>query len=53
MLKKIIAMLLAVTLVAVTTLTGCVQVACPAIGWMNTLTIELDGAATAADRVQL
>jgi hypothetical protein len=40
-------------LVAAMGLTGCVPFACPAIGWMNTLTIELDGDAAAVDRVQL
>lgn len=40
-------------LVAAMILTGCVHFACPAIGWMNTLTIELDGDAAAVDRVQL
>lgn len=34
-------------------LTGCVPFACPAIGWSNTLTVLLDGDASAVDRVQL
>lgn len=34
-------------------LTGCVPFACPAIGWTNTLTVQLDGHTAAVDQVQL
>ncbi len=40
-------------LVSVMGLTGCVPFACPAIGWSNTLTIQLDGDTSAVDQVQL
>lgn len=40
-------------LVSVMGLTGCVPFACPAIGWSNTLTVQLDGDASAVDQVQL
>ena len=40
-------------LVTVIGLTGCVPFACPAIGWSNTLTVQLDGDTTAVDQVQL
>lgn len=34
-------------------LTGCVPFACPAIGWSNTFTVQLDGDTLAVDQVQL
>jgi plasmid stability protein len=40
-------------LVAAMWLTGCAPSACPAIGWSNTLTVQLDGDASAVDQVQL
>ena len=42
-------------IVAVTVmgLTGCVPFACPAIGWTNALTVQLDGNTSAVDQVQL
>lgn len=43
-------------LIAVLGLSGCVSIpfgACPAIGWLNTLTVALDGDTAAVDQVQL
>ena len=40
-------------LVTVMGLTGCVSFACPAIGWTNALTVQLDGDTSAVDQVQL
>ncbi|PJJ55384.1 hypothetical protein CLV54_3274 [Compostimonas suwonensis] len=40
-------------LVTVMGVTGCVPFACPAIGWTNALTVQLDGDTTAVDQVQL
>lgn len=40
-------------LVTVMGLTGCVPFACPAIGWTNALTVQLDGNASAVNQVQL
>ncbi|MFV0374854.1 hypothetical protein [Microbacterium sp.] len=34
-------------------LTGCVPFACPAIGWSNTVVVQLDGDTSAVDQVQL
>jgi len=34
-------------------LTGCVPFACPAIGWINTLTVELNGDTDTVAQVQL
>ncbi|ODT25894.1 MAG: hypothetical protein ABS64_00625 [Microbacterium sp. SCN 69-37] len=36
-----------------TGLTGCVSFACSAIGWSNTLTVQVDGDTRAVDQVQL
>lgn len=45
--------LVAVTvLVTMTGLTGCAPFACPAIGWSNTLTVQLVGDTSAVDQVQ-
>ncbi len=40
-------------LVTVMGLTGCGSVACPAIGWSNTLVVQLAGDSSAVDQVQL
>lgn len=40
-------------LVTVMCLTGCAPFACSAIGWSNTLTVQLEGDTTAVDQVQL
>ncbi len=40
-------------LVSAMGLTGCVPFACPAIGWTNALTVQLDGDTSAVDQVQL
>lgn len=40
-------------LVTLMGLTGCVPFACSAIGWSNTLAVQLDGDTSAVDQVQL
>lgn len=40
-------------LVTVMGLTGCIPFACPAIGWTNALTVQLDGDTSTVDQVQL
>ena len=40
-------------LVTMMGLTGCVPVACPAVAWTNTLTVQLDGDASGVNQIQL
>lgn len=40
-------------LMAAAGLIGCGQPVCPAIGWLNALTVQLDGDTSAVDHVQL
>lgn len=48
-----LALLSVVSLLSVIALTACAPLACPAIGWSNTLTVQVDGGSSAITDIQL
>ena len=48
-----LALLSVISLLSVIALTACAPLACPAIGWSNTLTVQVDGGSSAITDIQL
>lgn len=51
--RRRIGLMAVAALMTVTGLTGCVEFACPTIGWTNALTVQLDGDTSAVHQILL